>query len=119
MSTEIPHKTHTVEEFIAELLSPVLLGRKTLLTQHLLGQPYFKSVSAQEIIVEWQQVAGHGRWIDDSPSLLKKPVDKTSDGKSYMEQRYIKVDGQWKLAGLKPWVLYEIGDFADVIAPRV
>ncbi|KAJ5786288.1 NTF2-like protein [Penicillium pulvis] len=117
VSTTIPMKVCGPEELIAEFLSPELLGNKNLLTQHLLGQPYFKSVSKDEIVVEWQQIAGHGRWMEGSHTL-KKQVDKTSDGKSYMEQRYIKVDGCWKLAGLKPSLLYEIGEFNEVVAER-
>ncbi|KAL4804546.1 NTF2-like protein [Aspergillus unguis] len=115
VSTTIQQRTCSREEFITDFLSPDLLGCQTLLTQHLLGQPYFKSVAEDEIVVEWQQIAGHGRWIRDSHPL-KKQVDKTSDGKSYMEQKYIKIDGVWKLALLKPSLLYEIGEFGDVMA---
>jgi scytalone dehydratase len=88
-----------------------------LLTQHLLGQGLFKSVSADEIVVEWQQIAGHGRYIEGSHPL-KKQVDKTSDGKSYMEQKYTRVEGKWKITRLRPSLLYEIGEFGDVIADR-
>ncbi|KAJ5377420.1 NTF2-like protein [Penicillium cataractarum] len=117
VSETIPNKTYNPKEFIAEFLSPGLLGNEKLLTQHLLGQCYFKSVSASEIVVQWQQIAGHGRWIEGSHPL-KKQVDRTSDGKSYMEQRYIKIHGCWKIVGLKPSLLYEIGEFGDVVAEQ-
>ena len=113
----MPKRVTDPEGLISEQLSPDLLGRKTLLTQHLLGQPYFKSVSVDTIVVEWQQIAGHGRWMEGSHAL-KKQVDKTSDGKSYMEQRYIKVGEMWKIAGLRPSLLYEIGEFSEVFAER-
>ncbi|KAL4735872.1 NTF2-like protein [Aspergillus similis] len=115
VSTTIQHRTCSIDEFVAKFLSPDLLGRQTLLSQHFLGQPYFKSVAEDEIVVEWQQIAGHGRWIKDSHPV-KKQVDKTSDGRSYMEQRYKKINGVWKLAALKPSVLYEVGEFGDVRA---
>jgi scytalone dehydratase len=69
-----------------------LLGNKNLFMPCLVGQPYFKSVSKDEIVVEWQQIAGRGRRMGASHTL-KKQVDKTSDGNSYMEQRNVKVDG--------------------------
>lgn len=117
VSDAIPNKTYTREEFIAGFLSPERLGNEKLLTQHLLGQGYFKSVSASEIVVEWQQIAGHGRWIDGSPPS-KKQVDRTCDGKSYMEQRYTKIDGYWKIAGLKPSLLYGVGELEDLVAEQ-
>ncbi|KAJ5122215.1 NTF2-like protein [Penicillium atrosanguineum] len=117
VSETIPYKSYNPDDFIAEILSPKLLANEKLLTQHLLGQCYFRSISAGEIVVQWQQIAGHGRWIQGSHPL-KKQVDKTSDGKSYMEQRYIKIDGRWKIAGLKPSLLYEVGEFGDVVAER-
>lgn len=113
ISATIPNKTYKQIDFVNEFLSPEHLGRQTLLTQHLLGQPYFKSVSEDEIIVEWQQIAGHGRWIQGSHPL-KKQVDRTSDGKSYMEQKLIKINGDWKITGLKPSLLYEIGEFTEL-----
>lgn len=117
VSETIPNKSYNQDQFVEEFLSPGLLGRKTLLTQHLLGQPYFKSVSEDEIIVEWQQIAGHGRWMKGSHPL-KKQVDKTSDGKSYMEQTLTKIDGRWKITGLKPSLLYEIGEFTELSDPK-
>ncbi|KAL1895703.1 hypothetical protein Sste5346_005175 [Sporothrix stenoceras] len=115
VSETIPNKSYTPDDFIAEFLSPNLLGNEKLLTQHLLGQCYVKSVSDDEIVVEFQQIAGHGRYIEGSHPL-KKQVDKTSDGKSYMEQRYTKIDGRWKITRLKPSLLYEIGEFNDVVS---
>ncbi|PWY65414.1 NTF2-like protein [Aspergillus eucalypticola CBS 122712] len=117
VSDTILSKTYNQEDFIAEFLSPELLGNRRLLTQHLLGQCYFKSVSPSEIVVQWQQIAGHGRWMESSHPL-KKQVDKTSDGRTYMEQRYTKIDECWKIAGLKPSMLYESGEFEDVVGEQ-
>ncbi|RAL08233.1 NTF2-like protein, partial [Aspergillus homomorphus CBS 101889] len=97
VSATIPTRIADSESFIAEILSPEHLGRETLLTQHFLGQPYVKSVSAEEIVVEWQQNAGHGRWDEDAANSRGE-----STARSYIEQRYVKGEGPWKLAGLKP-----------------
>jgi hypothetical protein len=53
----------TADAFVEEWLGPKHLGVKALATQHLLGVPYFKSVTEEEIVVEWQQMASHGRRI--------------------------------------------------------
>lgn len=66
-------------------------------------------------MVEWQ-IAGHGRWIEGSHPL-KKQADKTSHEKSYKDQTYTKIAGRWKIARLKPTLLYEIRGF-KVLAER-
>lgn len=107
---ELGKKEYQSEEFISVFLSSQNLGQKTLLTQHLLGQPYFKSVSDEEIVVEWQQVAGHGRGQIDAEGTLSKRVSETSNGMSYMEQRYLYIEREWKLSSVKPSILFETGD---------
>ena len=99
------------KDFIAAFLAPENLGQKTL-TQHFLGQPFFKSVTTYEIIVEWQQIAGHGKGQIAEDGRIVKQVSETCNGMSYMEQRYVKVEEDWKLAGVKPSILYETGDLA-------
>ncbi|KAJ5771542.1 hypothetical protein N7520_002071 [Penicillium odoratum] len=88
-------------------------GRKSLATQHLLGQPYFKSVQENEIIVKWQQLASHGR-RENSVRDSSNKIGETSDGRSWMEHGFIKVDGQWKIARITPSLSYQTGDFQRV-----
>ncbi|KAJ5747329.1 NTF2-like protein [Penicillium nucicola] len=109
----IGKEDYSTDAFIEKFLSPSNLGNEALLTQHLLGQPYFKSVSQSDIVVEWQQVASHGNAKRDQGRLSKK-VSETSDGKFYMEQHYVKVNGQWKIAAIKPSLLFETGNFVKV-----
>lgn len=101
--------------FIERWLSPQHLGVRALATQHLLGIPYFKSVTSEEIIVEWQQLASHGRralGADYASPMCK--IDETSDGRSWMEQKFVKVEGKWKIQEIKPEVIYHTGDFRHV-----
>lgn len=49
------------------------LGLKPLVTQHLLDQPYFKSVTENEIVVQWQQLASHGR-RDGSEEIRRRVI---------------------------------------------
>ncbi|CAK7205298.1 hypothetical protein SEUCBS139899_008067 [Sporothrix eucalyptigena] len=110
-------KHYTADEFAALWLSEEHLGLKPLATQHLLGQPYFKSVTDDEIVVQWQQLASHGRRQDvggDGPKDTSAVITETSDGRSYMDHRFIKVDGLWKITGITPSLLYQTGDFMRI-----
>ncbi|CAK7229503.1 hypothetical protein SBRCBS47491_007269 [Sporothrix bragantina] len=109
-------KHYTSDEFAALWLSEEHLGLKPLATQHLLGQPYFKSVTEDEIVVQWQQLASHGRRTDDKTDT-SAVITETSDGRSYMEHRFIRVDGQWKITGITPSLLYQTGDFMRIRRP--
>ncbi|KAJ5653049.1 NTF2-like protein [Penicillium lividum] len=109
---DLGKREYQKEEFIAAFLAPENLGQRTLLTQHFLGQPFFKLVTLSEIIVEWQQIAAHEKGQIDEDGRLVKQVSETFYGMSYMEQRYLKVGDNWKIAGVKPSILFETGGLA-------
>ncbi|THV53812.1 hypothetical protein BGAL_0041g00200 [Botrytis galanthina] len=104
--------------FVEEWLGPIKLGVKALATQHLLGAPYFKSVTESEIIVEWQQLASHARKVvSEDYNHPHCKIGETSDGRSYMQQTFVKVEGQWRISVIKPEVIYHTGDFRAVGRP--
>jgi scytalone dehydratase len=105
----------TADAFVEEWLGPKHHGVKALATQHLLGVPYFKSVTEEEIIVEWQQLASHGRRVlgEDFANPMCK-IGETSDGRSWMQQTFVKVEGKWRVSVIRPEVLYHTGDFQHV-----
>ncbi|KAH7118082.1 Scytalone dehydratase [Dactylonectria estremocensis] len=110
-------KQYIAAEFAALWLSEELLGLKPLVTQHLLAQPYFKTVTADEIVVEWQQLASHGRLQAHNGSARDAStarITETSDGRSYMQHRFIRVGDRWKIAGITPSLLYQTGDFMRI-----
>ncbi|KAF5985629.1 scytalone dehydratase [Fusarium coicis] len=107
-------------KFAALWLSEEHLGLKPLVTQHLLAQPYFKKVTADEIVVEWQQLASHGRLQDDGESARDAStarINETSDGKSHMQHQFVRVGGLWKIATITPSLLYQTGDFMRIRRP--
>ncbi|KAJ5717068.1 hypothetical protein N7488_002714 [Penicillium malachiteum] len=106
-------RTLAADDFVKEWLSEEHLGNKALATQHLLGQPYFKLVTDDEIIVQWQQLASHGRRENSALDSSNK-ISETSDGRSWMEHRFIKIDGKWKIAKITPSLSYQTGDFQRV-----
>ncbi|KUJ21471.1 NTF2-like protein [Mollisia scopiformis] len=111
-------KHFAADAFVEEWLGPNHLGVKALATQHLLGIPYFKSVTDEEIVVEWQQMASHGRRVEgeDYASPMCK-IGEISDGRSWMKQTFVKVEGSWRIRIIRPEVLYHTGDFLSVGRP--
>jgi scytalone dehydratase len=109
-------RTYSAEDFTSAWIAKEQLGNPVLATQHLLGQPYFKSVSEVAVIVQWQQLASHARWEGDARGAIGK-VGEPSDGRSFMEQEFVQVDGKWKIAAITPSLLYQTGDFTRVRRP--
>ncbi|KAJ5522645.1 scytalone dehydratase [Penicillium frequentans] len=107
---------YTAHELASKWLSAEHLGLKPLATQHLLAQPYFKYVGEGEIVVEWQQLASHGR-RDDEHRDTSGSITETSDGRTYMEHQFVKVDGKWKIARITPSLIYQTGDFMHIRRP--
>jgi scytalone dehydratase len=111
-------KAYSAPDFAELWLSEEHLGLKPLATQHLLALPYFKSVTDSEVVVQWQQLASHGRRADeDVESGVKdtsNTITETSDGRSYMEHRFVNVEGKWKIGRITPSLLYQTGDFMRV-----
>lgn len=99
-----------------EWLSVQHLGNPALATQHLFALPYFKSVKKDEIIVQWQQLVSHGRREDQVKDASGK-VSESSDGRNRMEHRFVKVEGEWKIAGITPSVLCHTGDWYYIRRP--
>ncbi|KAK8120804.1 hypothetical protein PG999_004924 [Apiospora kogelbergensis] len=103
-------RTFTAAAFVDEWLGPAHLGIESTVTHHQLGAPYFKSVTPEAIVVEWQQLAGHAKRMagEDFASPLCK-VGAISEGKSWMEHTFIKVDGRWKISVVRPTIHYRVG----------
>lgn len=63
-------------------------------------------------------MASHGRRIvgEDFASPMCK-IGESSDGRSWMRQTFVKVDGQWRISVIRPEVLYHTGDFREIGRP--
>jgi scytalone dehydratase len=111
--------TFAADAFVDEWLGPKHLGKKILATQHLLGAPYFKSVTDEEIVVEWQQLASHGRRElgEDFANPMCR-IGEISDGRSWMQQTFVKTESGWRINIVKPEVLYHTGDFRHIGRPE-
>ncbi|KAH8646690.1 hypothetical protein BX600DRAFT_390217 [Xylariales sp. PMI_506] len=117
-TSEVEH--YTGEEFARLWLSEKHLGLRPLSAQHLLGQPYFKSVAADEIVVEWQQLVSLGRRGSAAPDDddADRKIVETYAGHSHMRHRFVKVDGKWKITSITPLLIYHTGDFMHIRRPE-
>lgn len=115
----VPTKTYTPESFVEECLSPVKVGNRLLSTQHILGVPYVVSATPDEIAIEWQQIASHGRRAagDDGKNPNSK-IEEQSNARSFLLHKYSKIDGKWKLSFIKPTVIFSPGDVVSIFRPE-
>lgn len=90
--------------------SPLVLGDKTLMTQHFCGASTYEKVSDDEIIGWHQLRVPHQRYKDETRSevILKGHAHSTN------QHWYKKVDGEWKFAGLNPNIRWGEYDFDKI-----
>lgn len=101
----------SAEDFVRMAGSEHFLGDPHISTQHFLGKSSFEKISDTEILGIHQIRAAHVRYKD----LESKEVKAKGHGHGVMYHSYRKVDGQWKLSGVKPQVRWNEYDFAGVV----
>ena len=78
-------------------------------TQHLLGAAVFTRRSETEAKGDWQVRARHVRVFDNGET-------REWDSSGFVEFTYVKVEGEWKLGGVRPHtVVAATGKPEDVI----
>jgi len=78
-------------------------------TQHLFGAAVFALISETEARGDWQVRARHVRVFDNSET-------REWDSSGFVEFTYVKVEGEWKLGGVRPHtVVAETGHADEVI----
>jgi scytalone dehydratase len=97
------------EEFISMMSSPAFLGDPLIRTQHLMGAHKFERLSETEVIGHHQIRAAHQRYCPDG-----KTVENRGHGHSFVNHWYRKVDGVWKLSGLRPKVYWNEHNFEKI-----
>jgi hypothetical protein len=103
-------KDFTPEEYAAKKLASDQLGSDAVTSHHLLGQPYFTSVTDAEISVELQVLAAHGRYNTDD----RYAVGTVSDLHWTLHVDLECVASQWKIRRYKILPLYQVGDWVAV-----
>ncbi|KAJ5647057.1 Scytalone dehydratase [Penicillium lividum] len=100
----------SLDDFVAKMSDPKLLGDPALRTQHLIGATWWERISETEVIGHHQIRAAHLRYKDSS---LTEEVKR---GHSHATNKisYRKIDGTWKFAGLAPSLIFNEFDFNSI-----
>ena len=98
------------DEYMAMVQDPNFLGDPCVMTQHLVGATYYERVSDTEAIGRHQIRAAHQ--VYTAPDL--KTVRFKGHAHASNVHKYRKIDGIWKLAGIKPTILWSEYDFRSV-----
>lgn len=101
------------EDFISMMSSPDLVGDPLVHTQHLLGAARYECLSQTEIDVIHQIRAAHQRYTNSDLTS----VANRGHGHGVVKHSYKKIDGDWKLAGVRPEMYWAEHDL-DKIFPR-
>ncbi|KAL4802407.1 Scytalone dehydratase [Aspergillus unguis] len=88
----------SAEDFTLMISAPTLLGNPVVRTQHLIGASWWESVSETEAVGHHQIRAAHVRFRDTN---LQEELHR-GHGHGSNEHFYEKINGEWKLAGLRP-----------------
>ncbi|MCJ1399070.1 hypothetical protein MMC11_002272 [Xylographa trunciseda] len=99
-----------MSDFVDMVSSPKFLGDPLVRTQHLMGASKYERVSETEVIGHHQIRAAHQRYT--GPDRLT--VENRGHGHSFIKHWYRKVDGVWKLAGLRPEVYWNEHNFEKI-----
>ncbi|PFH57955.1 hypothetical protein XA68_14349 [Ophiocordyceps unilateralis] len=100
----------SADDFISMVSSDDFLGDPCVKTQHLLGATRWERISETQVIGHHQLRAAHQ--VYTAPDL--KTVKLKGHSHATNEHYYIKVDGVWKFAGLKPDVRWNEHNFEQV-----
>lgn len=87
--------------------SPDLVGDSRVRTQHLVGASSYEWISEAEISTIHQVRAAHQRYSDSD----MKDVLHRGHGHGNVKHWYKKIEGTWKLAGVRPemyWVEHDL-----------
>lgn len=98
------------DEYMAMVQHPSFLGDPCTMTQHLVGATYYEKISDTETIGRHQIRAAHQVYA--APDLKKVKFKGHAHASNI--HYYRKIDGVWKLAGIKPTVLWSEYDFWSV-----
>lgn len=49
---------------------------------------------------------------------MQEGISETSDHRAYMEHRFIKLDGKWKIAKITPKLIYSTGNWMRIRRPE-
>ncbi|KAG6362433.1 hypothetical protein INS49_010663 [Diaporthe citri] len=98
------------EEFVGMVSSAGFVGDPLVDTQHFIGGSKFERTGEDSVTGFHQLRAAHQRYTGPD----KKTVEAKGHGHALIRHYYRRVDGNWKLAGLKPTVRWNEFEFEKI-----
>ena len=98
------------EEFVRVMSHIGFVGDPLVHTQHHIGASKWAKISDDEAVGHHQLRAAHQRYT----ALDRKTVENKGHGHAMVKHFYRKVDGEWKLAGLRPTVRWNEFEFERI-----
>ncbi len=94
-------------DFVGILSHIGFVGDPLVHTQHHIGASKWQKISSEEVIGHHQLRAAHQRYTN----LDLNVVENKGHGHAMVKHYYRKVNGEWKLAGLRPAVRWNEFEF--------
>ena len=88
------------DDFIGIMAQVGFVGDPLVQTQHHIGASKWRKISDDEVVGHHQLRAAHQRRSVDDPRI----IESKGSGYAMVRHFYKKINGDWKLAGLKPTV---------------
>ena len=88
------------DDFVRIMAQMGFVGDPLVHTQHHIGASKWEKLSEEEVVGHHQLRAAHQRYTSGNP----REVEGKGSGHAVVRHFYRKIDGVWKLAGLKPTV---------------
>lgn len=101
------------DDFVGIMSHVGFIGDPLVHTQHHIGASKWQVLPDGEVIGHHQLRAAHQRYTDRT----LQTVENKGHGHAMIRHLYRKVDGQWKLAGLKPTVRWNDLEFERIFKP--
>lgn len=102
------HESLSPDQFVAIIGDKKVIGDPRVKTQHLLGASHWGTSDDGDVVVKWQARVAHQRHATED--IMSEVVNK-GHGHGVVEHTYRKVDGAWKIVGVKPnvgWFEYDL-----------
>ncbi|KAF2666908.1 Scytalone dehydratase [Microthyrium microscopicum] len=103
----------STDEFLAIFSDKTFLDDPLVDLQHLIGLCKYEKTSDTEIFGDHQIRAAHQRYTID-----KNTAEVQGHGYGLIRHYYKKLDGHWKLAGLRPTMRWVEGSFSDIFRDK-
>ncbi|KAF5532892.1 scytalone dehydratase [Fusarium mexicanum] len=109
-----PGDTMSAQDFVSMISDVNLLGNPLISTQHFIGASKYEKL-AETVATGLHQIrAAHQR----HSSLDKNIVEAKGHGHATMLHTYRKIEGEWKIAGIKPTVYWNEYDFDQIFGQK-